>query len=161
HARSSGARMMPFDLNDAAEQHEPTAASSRSNDTTEIREALATCWQAISMELWPAGTLSNDGNEWLIGDIDGAPGDSCGISAKGWFDFADTARGGSLISAVGRRLGLDGKLLFDKCRELVERHRSAAATPLPVTGAAPAVATAKPTPICPVPPDARDCDWEP
>jgi hypothetical protein len=77
----------------------------------EIKGALAARALDVVMHLFPAG--KRRGAEWLVGNIEGAPGDSLCIKIEGskvgvWHDFADTEKGGdNLLELWKRARGLD------------------------------------------------------
>jgi len=56
--------------------------------------------------LMPGGRVV--GNEYVAGDINGGPGDSCKVNLQTgkWADFADTDKGGDLISLYAAKRGI-------------------------------------------------------
>jgi len=105
------------------------------------------------LERWfPAGR--RHGSEFVVGDLDGNPGESCKINVEtgAWADFATGQRGGDLVDLVA---ACRGQRMIDAARELaphvgveVERYLDR------TNGSAKGSGKTSWTPIHPVPADA-------
>ncbi|MFP5212685.1 MAG: AAA family ATPase, partial [Acidobacteriota bacterium] len=93
--------MSLLDFNAAARQDRPDRAGRDDRERVErVREAASVSARRILTHLFPQGCFS--GSEFLIGDVDGKPGESLRVSLKPgklgvWSDFAANRKGGDLI----------------------------------------------------------------
>jgi hypothetical protein len=128
---------MPLDLNNAPTQEEARARYGGGNrvDLHAIEARLRDHADRWVPELFPQGWRSDNGDEWVVGDISGkrASGNgSCRIKMRGehagdHYDFA-LGKGGQVFSTIKERLGLgEGEVIkealhiLDGCGVAVNR----------------------------------------
>jgi len=104
-----------LDFNDAPTEHRVDLAAQRDD----LRAELLARLPSVLMALFPAGKIR--GRTFLIGDIDGNPGDSLEIVLTGekaglWTDRA-TGEGGDVFELIARHHGLDTRTAFPAVME--------------------------------------------
>jgi len=104
-----------LDFNDAPTEHRVDLAAQRDD----LRAELLARLPSVLMALFPAGKVR--GKTFLIGDIDGNPGDSLEIVLTGekaglWTDRA-TGEGGDVFELIARHHGLDTRTAFPAVME--------------------------------------------
>lgn len=117
-----------LDYNDAAE-----SCIMPESDTAELRAALLDRLEAMLHERFPHGRVR--GNQFTVGDVQGAPGKSLVVELEGtrrglWKDFA-TDEGGDVIDLWARSRGSDAQQDFPRILEEIRQWLGvASATPL-------------------------------
>ncbi|EXI92805.1 MAG: DNA primase (bacterial type) [Candidatus Accumulibacter sp. BA-94] len=104
-----------LDFNDAPTEHRVDLAAQRDD----LRAELLARLPSVLMALFPAGKVR--GRTFVIGDIDGNPGDSLEIVLTGekaglWTDRA-TGEGGDVFELIARHHGLDTRTAFPAVME--------------------------------------------
>jgi putative DNA primase/helicase len=104
-----------LDFNDAPTDHRVDLAAQRDD----LRAELLARLPAVLMALFPAGKVR--GRTFVIGDIDGNPGDSLEIVLTGekaglWTDRA-TGEGGDVFELIALHYGLDTRTAFPAVME--------------------------------------------
>ena len=88
-------------------------------DFTLINQAVQAHAAEFCQKHLPGGRIV--GNEYVVGDIHGGPGDSCRVNLTSgkWADFAGAEKGGDLISLRAAQCGVSQ---VEAAHELAREH---------------------------------------